>query len=155
MGLKFLQHRHNPEVFEPAPSVDTVPPEPQALTRSSDERIDTYSVKVNGIVYEVEVGPQEQLSSVQAQEQLTAIPSVTASKDNANSGEDVAAPLAGNIFQVLVQAGSQVQQGDVLVILEAMKMETEIRAAKSGTVQSVYTKEGNSVTVGEPLLSLA
>ncbi len=96
-----------------------------------------------------EVWPQGQLSSVQAQEQLTAIPSVTASKDNANSGEDVAAPLAGNIFQVLVQAGSQVQQGDVLVILEAMKMETEIRAAKSGTVQSVYTKEGNSVTVGE------
>lgn len=69
--------------------------------------------------------------------------------------ESVDAPLAGNIFKVLVQAGAEVVEGDVLLILEAMKMETEIKASRSGTVQDILTKEGDAVTVGTPLLSLA
>ena len=55
------------------------------------------------------------------------------------------------LFKVLVNNGDHVDEGDVLVIMEAMKMETEIRAPKSGTVQAVNTKEGNAVTVGESL----
>jgi len=69
-------------------------------------------------------------------------------------GEDVPAPLAGNIFKVLVNNGDHVDEGDVLVIMEAMKMETEIRAPKSGTVQAVNIKEGDAVTVGESLFSI-
>jgi oxaloacetate decarboxylase alpha subunit len=67
----------------------------------------------------------------------------------------VEAPLAGNIFKVNVQSGVEVQEGDVLLILEAMKMETEVRAAQSGVVQDVHVKEGDAVTVGAPLVSLA
>ncbi|HEY9033116.1 MAG TPA: biotin/lipoyl-containing protein, partial [Pseudomonadales bacterium] len=73
----------------------------------------------------------------------------------AAGGEPVNAPLAGNIFKVHVKPGEQIQQGDVIVILEAMKMETEIRAPKAGLVQDVYVKEGDSVTVGEALITIA
>ena len=51
--------------------------------------------------------------------------------------------------------GQTVQQGDVIIVLEAMKMETEVRAAKAGTVTSVDVKEGDSVAVGDTLLSIA
>ncbi len=54
----------------------------------------------------------------------------------------------------MVTTGEHVQEGDVLIILEAMKMETEVRAAHAGTVQAVQVKEGDAVTVGMPLLHL-
>jgi len=65
------------------------------------------------------------------------------------------APLAGNIWKVQVGVGEQVAEGDVVIILEAMKMETEIRAAKAGTIGSISVKEGDSVTVGQTLLTIA
>ena len=66
----------------------------------------------------------------------------------------MAGPLAGNIFKVLVVAGQQVQEVDGRIIMEAMKMETEIRAAKAGTVVSVSIKEGDAVSVGDTMLTL-
>ena len=71
-----------------------------------------------------------------------------------SEGEDVPAPLAGNIFKVLVNVGEQVEEGDVLIIMEAMKMETEIRAPKSGTVQAINIKEGDAVTVAQSLFTI-
>lgn len=65
------------------------------------------------------------------------------------------APLAGTIFKVEVKAGDQVAEGDVIIILEAMKMETEVRAARAGVVGDIYVKEGDAVTVGAPLVGLA
>ena len=103
-------------------------------------------------MYNVEVGPQGQLTSVSP----AAVPQQAAAPvAPAGDAEDVPAPLAGNIFKVNVQSGSQVEEGDVLLILEAMKMETEVRAARSGTVQDLHVKEGDSVVVGSPLMSLA
>ncbi|WP_037039788.1 biotin/lipoyl-containing protein, partial [Pseudomonas sp. BAY1663] len=72
-----------------------------------------------------------------------------------SAGEPQAAPLAGNIFKVLVQPGQLVQEGDLVMILEAMKMETEIRAFKAGTVAAVNVKVGDAVSVGDSLLSIA
>ncbi|CSD19662.1 oxaloacetate decarboxylase [Vibrio cholerae] len=69
--------------------------------------------------------------------------------------EAVAAPLAGTIFKIQVEQGDEVAEGDVLIVLEAMKMETEIRAARSGVIQELHVKEGDSVRVGASLLSLA
>ncbi len=63
-------------------------------------------------------------------------------------------PLAGNIVRVEVAAGDRVNEGDILIILEAMKMETEIRAAKSGLVGSVAVKSGDAVAVGDALLTI-
>ncbi|MBD1564179.1 sodium-extruding oxaloacetate decarboxylase subunit alpha [Vibrio sp. S12_S33] len=152
VGLKFLKNRHNPEAFEPAPTLESAQPVPVAAVTACGG-IESYSVKVDGQVYDVEVGPQGQLTSVtpsQNQQPQTA-PAAAPSSD----AEAVPSPLAGNIFKVNVQAGSEVLEGDVLVILEAMKMETEIRAARGGVVQDLHVKEGDAVTVGAPLLSLA
>ncbi|MGB6291988.1 MULTISPECIES: sodium-extruding oxaloacetate decarboxylase subunit alpha [Vibrio] len=150
VGLKFLKNRHNPDAFEPAPTLESAKPTPATVVIKGG--IETYSVKVDGQIYTVEVGPEGQLSSISAsQSQAAQSPSVPAS----NNAEAVPSPLAGNIFKVNVQAGSEVLEGDVLVILEAMKMETEIRAARGGIVQDLHVKEGDAVTVGAPLLSLA
>ena len=65
------------------------------------------------------------------------------------------APLAGNIFKVNVVEGDTVAAGDVIVILEAMKMETEVRVPNAGTVVSVSVKVGDSVSVGVTLISVA
>ncbi|MCK6262324.1 sodium-extruding oxaloacetate decarboxylase subunit alpha [Vibrio sp. ZSDE26] len=150
VGLKFLKNRRNPEAFEPAPSAEQA--QPQVTASPAAGGIESYSVKVDGQVYDVEVGPQGELTSV-APAQGSA--PVAAPVAPAGNSESVPAPLAGNIFKVNVQAGAQVAEGDVLLILEAMKMETEVRAARGGIVQDLHVKEGDAVTVGSPLLSLA
>ncbi|MGF1720114.1 sodium-extruding oxaloacetate decarboxylase subunit alpha [Vibrio kyushuensis] len=150
VGLKFLKNRRNPEAFEPAPSVEQV--QPQVAAKAAPGGIESYSVKVDGQVFDVEVGPQGELTSVVPTQASAQAAPVAASAGNA---EAVPAPLAGNIFKVNVQAGAQVAEGDVLLILEAMKMETEVRAARGGIVQDLHVKEGDAVTVGSPLLSLA
>ncbi|MFB0998720.1 MAG: biotin/lipoyl-binding protein, partial [Colwellia sp.] len=61
-------------------------------------------------------------------------------------------PLTGNIFKVLVKNGDVVNSGDVVIIMEAMKMETEIRASISGVVSNISTKEGDVVQTGQSLL---
>ena len=64
------------------------------------------------------------------------------------------APLAGNVFKVLVNAGDVVAAGDVVMVLEAMKMETEVSAPNGGTVTDVHVREGDAVAVGDSLLSI-
>ncbi|AIW15099.1 sodium-extruding oxaloacetate decarboxylase subunit alpha [Vibrio tubiashii] len=152
VGLKFLKNRRNPEAFEPAPWLEEPPAAAQA--QPAQGGIETYSVKVDGQVYDVEVGPQGQLTSVAPSAAAPQQAAAPAAAPTGNS-ETVPAPLAGNIFKVHVQSGAQVAEGDVLLILEAMKMETEVRAARGGIIQDLHVKEGDSVTVGAPLLSLA
>ncbi|EGR3965236.1 oxaloacetate decarboxylase subunit alpha [Vibrio cholerae] len=153
VGLKFLKNRHNPEAFEPAPGKE---PAPVATAPASSEPaagIESYSVKVDGVVYDVEVGPQGQLTSVvPAGQKAAPKPTVATTTQGA---EAVAAPLAGTIFKIQVEQGDEVAEGDVLIVLEAMKMETEIRAARSGVIHELHVKEGDSVRVGTSLLSLA
>ena len=149
VGLKFLKNRGNPDAFEPAPGKET-PVAPVAAPVSAST-IETYSVKVDGQVYDVEVGPQGQLTSVTPAAVAAPAPAPVAS----SSVEMVPAPLAGNIFKVEVSPGEQVDEGQVIIVLEAMKMETEVKAARSGTVVDVLVKEGDSIAVGAPLLSLA
>ncbi|WP_196386100.1 sodium-extruding oxaloacetate decarboxylase subunit alpha [Vibrio cidicii] len=152
VGLKFLKNRGNPEAFEPTPSADDV--KPAAPAKASSGKVEAYSVRVDGQVFHVEVGPEGQLTSVTPSVVPTPATPATPLPASADA-EAVSAPLAGNIFKVHVQAGAPVEEGDILLILEAMKMETEIRAARSGIVQELNVKEGDSVTVGAPLLSLA
>ncbi|WKY57636.1 sodium-extruding oxaloacetate decarboxylase subunit alpha [Vibrio sp. SNU_ST1] len=152
VGLKFLKNRHNPEAFEPAPTAEAATPV-AAAPQPAAGGIESYSVKVDGQVYDVEVGPQGELTSVSPSAKPAQ--AAQAAPAAASDAEAVPAPLAGNIFKVIVQAGAEVAEGDVLLILEAMKMETEVRAARSGIVQELNVKEGDAVTVGAPLLSLA
>ncbi|NLS12816.1 sodium-extruding oxaloacetate decarboxylase subunit alpha [Vibrio sp. SM6] len=150
VGLKFLKNRGNPDAFEPAPTLEAAQPAVASSPVALNTSVESYSVRVDGQVYQVEVGPQGELTSV-----TPAGASAPAPAAAAPAAEAVPAPLAGNIFKVHVQPGSEVAEGDVLLILEAMKMETEVRAARSGIVQELNVKEGDAVTVGSPLLSLA
>ncbi|PHN86734.1 oxaloacetate decarboxylase subunit alpha [Vibrio splendidus] len=152
VGLKFLKNRRNPEAFEPAPTAETTAPA-AAAPQPVAGGIESYSVKVDGQVYDVEVGPQGELTSVSPSAKPAQ--AAQAAPAAASDAEAVPAPLAGNIFKVIVQPGAEVAEGDVLLILEAMKMETEVRAARGGIVQELNVKEGDAVTVGAPLLSLA
>jgi len=154
IGLKFLENRGDASAFEPVPTladaVAAATPSAPAKSASGD---DVYTVKVNGQSYVVQVsegGDVTALAPVAAPASTSAAPAPAAS-----SGQPVAAPLAGNIWKVEVMPGDLVQEGDVLVILEAMKMETEVRAARSGTVVTTDVKEGDAVKVGDTLLTLA
>ncbi|WP_458735638.1 sodium-extruding oxaloacetate decarboxylase subunit alpha [Zobellella taiwanensis] len=153
IGLKFIRNRDNPASFEPTPGSEPEPVAAPAAAKATDSAPEVYAVKVDGQLFEVEVGPAGSISAVR--EGSAAPVAAPAPAAPAGAGEAVAAPLAGNIFKVVARKGSQVAAGDVLVILEAMKMETEVRAARAGLVADVMVKEGDAVAVGDPLVSLA
>ena len=147
IGIKFLENRGNPDAFEPAPTG-------QELVARESGKPEVYTVTVSGQEYVVEVADGGDISGIKP---VSVAPGGQAAAANApvTGGEPMPAPLAGNIWKVHVQPGQQVQEGDVLIILEAMKMETEVRAPRTGTVGSVSVKEGDSVVVGDTLLMLA
>lgn len=147
IGLKFLENRNNPSAFEPVPTKDDV--KNAAASSANKGATENYSVSVDGKLYEVVVGPSGTVSAVTPAGDDAMLQSASVA-----GGETLNAPLAGNIFKVLVSEGEQVSAGDVVIIMEAMKMETEIRAVSSGTIASIHTKEGDSVAVGDVLLSL-
>jgi len=149
IGLKFLENRNNPDAFEPVPSADDL----IVANTAKPSEPKTYSVAVDGQVFTVQVGPEGSVDGITAAN-ATTTPLTTTSEatvEAVGEGEDIPAPLAGNIFKVLVAEDEQVSEGDVLLVMEAMKMETEIRAPKSGVVQAVSVREGDAVAVGETL----
>ncbi|MGS0468428.1 sodium-extruding oxaloacetate decarboxylase subunit alpha [Cobetia marina] len=164
IGLKFLRNRGNPDAFEPAPqAVDDkaskaaaapVSSAPAVSAQGASSGPQTYTLNVNGKQYVVEVAEGGDITQVQASEPAASAPATAAPAAQAASGEPVNAPLAGNIFKVNVAVGDSVAEGDVVIILEAMKMETEIRAHQAGTVSAVKVKEGDSVSVGDVLITL-
>ncbi|PKG39509.1 sodium-extruding oxaloacetate decarboxylase subunit alpha [Psychromonas sp. Urea-02u-13] len=150
IGMKFLENRNNPDAFEPVPSADDL------IVANTPKQSDpkTYSVAVDGQLFNVQVGPEGSVDGItHANASATPLTAATAAPIAAE-GEDLPAPLAGNIFKVLVAEGEQVNEGDVLLVMEAMKMETEIRAPKSGVVQAVLVREGDAVAVGETLFTI-
>ncbi len=149
IGLKFLQNRGDASAFEPVPSADDV----VSATETSTEA-GVYTVTVSGQSYVVEVADGGDISQIQPTGASAAAPAATAQPAPVSGGEPVPSPLAGNIFKVLVAPGQQVAEGDTVMILEAMKMETEISAPKSGVIGSINVKEGDSVQVGQSLLTL-
>jgi glutaconyl-CoA/methylmalonyl-CoA decarboxylase subunit gamma len=86
---------------------------------------------------------------------VTRAPAAAASAPRAGVKGGVAAQIAGKVLKLRVKAGDVVKQGDVLLLLEAMKMENEIKAPADGTVQEVTVAEGQRVTEGETLIVLA
>ena len=157
IGLKFLENRGDAGAFEPVPTLESAQaesaPAPQASEAAGGEEV--YTVTVSGQSYVVQVSEGGDISAVAPVAAAAAAAPAPAPAAGPAGGEPVTAPLAGNIWKVEVSPGQVVQEGDVLVILEAMKMETDIRAARAGTVGSVEVKEGDAVKVGDTLLTLA
>ncbi|MOA41246.1 Methylmalonyl-CoA carboxyltransferase 1.3S subunit [compost metagenome] len=114
-----------------------------------------YTVEVSGKSFVVQVNEGGDIEGIKPLGGA-AVPAAgaAAAAAPAGAGEPQNAPLAGNIFKVLVQPGEAVEEGQIVIILEAMKMETEIRAFRAGQVGSVNVKVGDAVAVGETLLTI-
>ncbi|MEW6994341.1 sodium-extruding oxaloacetate decarboxylase subunit alpha [Colwelliaceae bacterium MEBiC 14330] len=150
IGLKFLENRNNPAAFEPIPTKASLTP--KAVTETTSPTApENYAVSVDGKVYDVVVAPGGSIEAIT----LPAGDDAMKQSASISAEETLNAPLAGNIFKVLVNEGDHVEAGDVVIIMEAMKMETEVRAVTSGEIVSLFTKEGDSVAVGDALLSFS
>lgn len=146
VGLKFIENRDNPSAFEPAPTQESAVVEATSAEPLAGDS-GAYKVRVEGLVYHVEVAENGEVSNIAA-----ASNSPASAPAPVGEGTDVAAPLSGNILKILVAQGQQVNEGDVILILEAMKMETEVRSAVSGVVQQVIAKEGDAVQAGQTIM---
>ncbi|MFB0962205.1 MAG: sodium-extruding oxaloacetate decarboxylase subunit alpha [Pseudomonas sp.] len=144
IGLKFLENRDNPDAFEPVPTGNEV-------LNSQAAGPQAYTVEVNGKSFVVQVNEGGDIEGLKPIGDATVCePEPVA----AGAGDPQGAPLAGNIFKVLVKPGQAVEEGDIVIILEAMKMETEIRAFRRGVIGNVNVKVGDAGTVGDCLLTI-
>ena len=149
VGWKFLVNRGNPAAFEAAPDAKAYAVANNVPKTSTIEGApETYTVNVDGRNFNVTVGPVGAPLTIQPTAPDKSQPAPV------SSGSEVYAPMAGNILKILVEVGSAVAEGDVVVIMEAMKMETEVRSKFAGTVSAVHIKEGGAVAGGNALISL-
>lgn len=158
IGWRFLQNRGNPSAFEPAPGTeDAAKPEaPRAeVTQAlaSPDGAKAYTVSVNGRVFHVEVAPGGAITSIQPVSQPAPAP-VGQPAARVGAGEAVKAPMAGHILRINVKEGQTVAESEVVVVMEAMKMETEVRTRVGGTVSHVAIKVGDTVAANDVLVVL-
>ena len=114
-------------------------------------------VTVNGIAYEIEVEVEEQERPTLGAVVIgggAAAPAPTTASVRATSANAVVAPLSGAVARILVAEGDQIAEGQVLLVLEAMKMENEIHASSDGKVTSMLVSVGQSVNTGDPLFTV-
>ncbi len=148
VGLKFLENRNNPDAFEPVPTGAS------SVMVTTDSGEEVYTVEVEGRRYTVAVAAGGDVSAIVPLGSGASVPGSSGPNEHVAVGEPVAAPLAGNIFKVLVEPGQHVAEGENMIILEAMKMETAVSAPRAGAIGEVLIHEGDSVTVGDSLLTL-
>lgn len=154
IAWKFLENRNNPAAFEPAPTGNesAVENKPVSKAAPSASGSAVYTVELEGKAFVVKVSEGGDISHV-ATTAPQAVPQ--AAPAPATGGTPVTAPMAGNIWKVVATEGQTVAAGDVLFILEAMKMETEVKAAQAGTVRGICVKAGDAVAVGDTVMTLA
>ncbi|MDH3760285.1 MAG: sodium-extruding oxaloacetate decarboxylase subunit alpha [Gammaproteobacteria bacterium] len=162
VGINFLKNRDNADAFEPAPGAE---PEPApaaapAPAPAATGEVESYRISVNGTQYDVVVGPADADISQVTPVATAAAPAPAAAPAAApapaapSGGTEIRAPLAGSIIDILVTVGQQVNDGDPVFIVEAMKMETEIRASASGTVQSIAVNKGDAIAADQSLMTI-
>ena len=125
----------------------------KSTAQTNDAGEEIYTVEVEGVSYTVAVNDGGDVTAIAGA--AVAAAGATNVPAPATGGDPVSAPLAGTVVKMLVQPGQQVSEGESIVILEAMKMETSVSAPKAGQIVEVRAKSGDSVTVGDVLLTLA
>ena len=152
IAWKFLENRNNPAAFEPAPTGNESAVENKPVSKAAPAASDSaiYTVELEGKAFVVKVSEGGDISHV-----ATTTPQAASAPAPTTGGTPVTAPMAGNIWKVVATEGQTVAAGDVLFILEAMKMETEVKAAQAGTVRGICVKAGDTVAVGDTVMTLA
>jgi oxaloacetate decarboxylase alpha subunit len=160
VGTKFLKNRGNADAFEPAPGKEAKPVAEAATAAepapAEAEQAQSYRVSVNGTEYDVVIGPGDaDISQIKPAAAAAAAPTAApAAAAPAAGGTEVRAPLSGSVIDVLVTVGQKINDGDPVILIEAMKMETEIRANASGTIQSIAVKKGDSIQSEQSLMTI-
>ena len=155
VGINFLKNRDNPDAFEPAPGNEPeAAPAAATAPASAPSETENYRVSVNGTQYDVVVAPGNgDISQVTPASAAIAAPAPASAPSAATTS--IKAPLAGNVIEVLVSPGQRIDDGDPVLIIEAMKMETEIRSHCAGTVQSVLVNKGDAIQTDQELVHVA
>jgi oxaloacetate decarboxylase alpha subunit len=158
VGINFLKNRNNPDAFEPVPGTEPAPAAevPVAAAPVSDDAPESYQVTVNGTQYDVVVAPGSgDISHIApaASTPVAAAP-VAAAPAAAGPSTSINAPMTGNVIEILVSIGQQVADGDPVMVIEAMKMETEIRSNADGSVQSIAVKKGDAIRADQVLMTI-
>ena len=148
VGLKFIENRGTPGAFEPVPTGEELAPAASAPAVSGGE---TFTVTGGGRSFVVQVANAEGPAAAAAAAVAAGAPLAAAAP--AVAADTVCAALAGNIWKIEVTPGQVVEEGDLLFILEAMKMENEVLAEKPGVVAEILVKEGDAVDIGAALLT--
>jgi len=153
IAWKFLENRNNPAAFEPAPTGNESAVENKPVSKAAPAASGSavYTVELEGKAFVVKVSEGGDISHVAT---TTAPVAPQAAPAPTSGGTPVTAPMAGNIWKVVATEGQTVAAGDVLFILEAMKMETEVKAAQAGTVRGICVKAGDAVAVGDTVMNL-
>jgi oxaloacetate decarboxylase alpha subunit len=152
VGINFLKNRDNPDAFEPAPGDEPAPQIASAAAPSvstADFAAESYKVSVNGTQYDVVVGPGNSDIS-----QIAPATSSATAAAAPTGGTAVKAPLAGSVIENLVTVGQQINEGDPVMVIEAMKMETEIRSSCSGSVLSITVNKGDAIQAEQTLMTV-
>ena len=149
VGLNFIKNRNNPSAFEPVPTGKAASAAP--TTEAGDE---IYTVEVEGQSYTVTVNDGGDITGLAPVGGNTSSPTSTPSVPM-SGGNPINAPLSGNILSIPINVGQQVKEGDTVMMLEAMKMETNISAPQNGQIVDIKVREGDSVTVGDVLITIA
>ncbi|MEX0943564.1 MAG: sodium-extruding oxaloacetate decarboxylase subunit alpha [Pseudomonadales bacterium] len=147
-GIKFLAHRGDASAFEPAPKE----PVDHAVEPAATGDNEVFTVEVEGKAYIVKVSEGGDITSAAPVSKDQTLQRKKPAKSSGSIG--ITAPMAGNVFKLVVAEGDQVESGDVVLILEAMKMETEIRAGNGGQVTDILVDEGDAVAAGDTLMTL-
>ena len=155
IAWKFLENRNNHAAFEPAPTGNESAVENKPVSKAAPAASGSavYTVELEGKAFVVKVSEGGDISHV-ATTTPQAAPQAAPAPAPTSGGTPVTAPMAGNIWKVVATEGQTVAAGDVLFILEAMKIETEIKAAQAGTVRGICVKAGDAVAVGDTVMNL-
>lgn len=151
VGINFLKNRNNPDAFEPAPGSE---PEPVAASinvanAGPSGEAESYRVTVNGTEYDVVVASGSGDISQIAPSAVRSAPTTPTV-----AGTAINAPMTGSVIDILVSVGQQVEEGDPVIIIEAMKMETEIRSSCNGVVQSIAISRGDAIRADQVLMTI-
>ncbi len=155
VGVNYLKNRDNPDAFEPVPGseADTATEVPVTAAPASEATAENYQVIVNGTQYDVVVAPGSGDVSQVTPAQPASAPVATVPVA-AGAGTNINAPMTGNVIDILVSVGQQVADGDPVIVIEAMKMETEIRTDVSGSVQSIAVNRGDAIRADQVLMTI-